>query len=168
MRIKSAETIIFVIVALASGTIAAAEALIGFPILAVAAGEGRQEEEEKFIAQMSGVEELPPLNDTSAIGIAQFKAGQDNIMYTVNVIDIENVTAAHIHSGQVGENGPVVVTLFKEDSPTTAAATTTTTTAMNGILSEGNITSINLEGPMTGKLLSNLTSAMRNEQTYVN
>jgi|SRR5215212_3366925 len=169
MRIKSAETIIFVIVALASGTIAAAEALIGFPILAVAAGEGRQEEEEKFIAQMSGVEELPPLNDTSAIGIAQFKAGQDNIMYTVNVTDIENVTAAHIHSGQVGENGPVVVTLFKEDSPTTATTTTTTTTtAMNGILSEGNITSINLEGPMTGKLLSNLTSAMRNEQTYVN
>src|SRR5215212_4074943 len=167
MRIKSAETIIFVIVALASGTIAAAEALIGFPILAVAAGEGRQEEEEKFIAQMSGVEELPPLNDTSAIGIAQFKAGQDNIMYTVNVTDIENVTAAHIHSGQVGENGPVVTTLFKEDSPTTAA-TTTITTAMNGVLSKGNITSINLEGPMTGKLLSNLTSAMRNEQTYVN
>src|SRR5215212_6626150 len=160
MRIKSAETIIFVIVALASGTIAAAEALIGFPILAVAAGEGRQEEEEKFIAQMSGVEELPPLNDTSAIGIAQFKAGQDNIMYTVNVTDIENVTAAHIHSGQVGENGPVVVTLFKEDSPTTAMTT--------GVLSEGNITATNLEGPMAGQLLSNLTSAMRNEQTYVN
>jgi hypothetical protein len=36
-------------------------------------------------------------------------------MYIVNVTDIENVTAVHIHSGQVGENGPVVVTLFKED-----------------------------------------------------
>src|SRR5215213_4348153 len=143
MKIESAEKIIFVIIALASATIAAAEALIGFPILAVAAGEegqDQQQEEEKFIAQMSGVEELPPLNDTSAIGIAQFKAGQDNIMYTVNVTDIENVTAAHIHSGQVGENGPVVTTLFKEDSPTTAATTT--------ILSEGNITATNLEGPM--------------------
>jgi len=114
---------------------------------------------------MSGVEELPPLNDTSAIGIAQFKAGQDNIIYTVNVTDIENVTAAHIHSGKVGENGPVVTTLFKENSPTTAAATTTVVT---GVLSEGNVTSINLEGPMAGKLLSNITSAMRNEQTYVN
>src|SRR5215212_8360495 len=110
MKIESAEKIIFVIIALASATIAAAEALIGFPILAVAAEEGQdqQQEEEKFIAQMSGVEELPPLNDTSAIGIAQFKAGQDNIMYTVNVTDIENVTAAHIHSGQVGENGSVI------------------------------------------------------------
>src|SRR5215210_600152 len=84
-------------------------------------------------------------------------------MYTLNVTDIENVTAAHIHSGQVGENGPVVVTLFKEDSPITATA------VMTGVfLSEGNITSINLEGPMAGKSLTNLTSTMRNEQTYVN
>jgi hypothetical protein len=81
-------------------------------------------------------------------------------MYTVNVTDIENVTAAHIHNGQVGENGPIVVTLFKEDTPTVAMTT--------GVLSEGNITATNLEGPMAGKLLSNLTSAMRNEQTYVN
>jgi hypothetical protein len=36
------------------------------------------------------------------------------------------------------------------------------------LLSEGNITATNLEGPMAGKILSNLTSAMRNEQTYVN
>lgn len=37
-----------------------------------------------------------------------------------------------------------------------------------GVLSEGNITATNLEGPMAGQLLSNLTSAMQNEQTYVN
>ena len=30
---------------------------------------------------------------------------------------MEKVTAAHIHQGKVGENGPVVVTLFKTDSP---------------------------------------------------
>jgi CHRD domain len=83
-------------------------------------------------------------------------------MYTINVTDIENVTAAHIHSGQVGENGPVVVTLFKEDSPTPIMMTGEV------LLSEGNITATNLEGPMAGKILSDLTSAMRNEQTYVN
>jgi hypothetical protein len=44
MKIESAEKMIFVIiVVLASATIAAAEALIGFPILAVAAGEGQQQ-----------------------------------------------------------------------------------------------------------------------------
>ena len=84
-------------------------------------------------------------------------------MYTVNVTDIENVTAAHIHSGQVGENGPVVVTLFRgEDAPTTTAAA-----MMIGevLLSEGNITATNLAGPMAGKSLSNLTSAMSNGLT---
>ena len=86
-------------------------AIIGFPTLAFV-GEQQQ---ERFIAELTGVEQIPPVNHTSAIGVAEFKLGQDNIMYIVNVTDIENVTAVHIHSGQVGENGPVVVTLFKED-----------------------------------------------------
>ncbi len=158
MKIKSTVTVtIFVIVIVALATITVG-ATIDFPTSAFA-GE-QQEEEERFITELTGFEEVPPVNNTSAIGVAEFKLGQDNIMYIVNVTDIENVTAAHIHSGQVGENGPIVVTLFKEDTPTTAMTT--------GVLSEGNITATNLEGPMAGQLLSNLTSAMQNEQTYVN
>ena len=158
MKIKSTVTVmIFVIVIVALTTIIAV-ATIGFPTLAFA---GEEQQEQRFITELTGFEEVPPVNDTSAIGVAEFKLGQDNIMYTVNVTDIENVTAAHIHRGQVGENGPIVITLFKEDTPTTAAMTT-------GVLSEGNITATNLEGPMAGQPLSNLTSAMQNEQTYVN
>ena len=145
---------VIVIVALAIITVGAT---IDFPTSAFA---GEQQEEERFITELTGFEEVPPVNNTSAIGVAEFKLGQDNIMYIVNVTDIENVTAAHIHSGQVGENGPIVITLFKEDTPTTTMTT--------GVLSEGNITATNLEGPMAGKLLSNLTSAMSNDQTYVN
>ena len=157
MKIKSTVTVtIFVIVIVALATITVG-ATIDFPTSAFA---GEQQEEERFITELTGFEEVPPVNNTSAIGVAEFKLGQDNIMYIVNVTDIENVTAAHIHSGQVGENGPIVVTLFKEDTPTTAMTT--------GVLSEGNITATNLEGPMAGQLLSNLTSAMQNEQTYVN
>ena len=157
MKIKSTVTVtIFVIVIVALATITVG-ATIDFPTSAFA---GEQQEEERFITELTGFEEVPPVNNTSAIGVAEFKLGQDNIMYIVNVTDIENVTAAHIHSGQVGENGPIVITLFKEDTPTTAMTT--------GVLSEGNITATNLEGPMAGKLLSNLTSAMSNDQTYVN
>jgi hypothetical protein len=157
MKIKSTVTVmIFVIVIVALATIIA-RATIGFPTSAFA---GEEEQEQRFITELTGFEEVPPVNDTSAIGVAEFKLGQDNIMYTVNVTDIENVTAAHIHRGQVGENGPIVITLFKKDTPTTAMTT--------GVLSEGNITATNLEGPMAGQLLSNLTSAMQNEQTYVN
>lgn len=157
MKIKSTVTVmIFVIVIVALATIIAI-ATIGFPTSAFA---GEEEQEQRFITELTGFEEVPPVNDTSAIGVAEFKLGQDNIMYTINVTDIENVTAAHIHRGQVGENGPIVITLFKKDTPTTAMTT--------GVLSEGNITATNLEGPMAGQLLSNLTSAMQNEQTYVN
>ena len=157
MKIKSTVTVtIFVIVIVALATITVG-ATIDFPTSAFA---GEQQEEERFITELTGFEEVPPVNNTSAIGVAEFKLGQDNIMYIVNVTDIENVTAAHIHSGQVGENGPIVITLFEEDTPTAAMTT--------GVLSEGNITATNLEGPMAGQLLSNLTSAMQNEQTYVN
>lgn len=159
MKIKSTVTVmIFVIVIVALATIIAG-ATIGFPTSAFAGEE--EEQQERFIAELTGVEEVLRTVDTSAIGVAEFRLGQDNsIMYRINVTDIENVTAAHIHRGQVGENGPVIVTLFKEDIPTTAMTTR--------VLSEGNITAANLEGPMAGQLLSNLTSAMQNEQTYVN
>ena len=157
MKIKSTVTVmIFVIVIVVLVTITV-EVTIDFPTSAFA---GEEQQQERFIIELTGFEEVPPVNDTSAIGRAEFKLGQDNIMYTVNVTDIENVTAAHIHRGQVGENGPIVITLFKSETPTTAMTT--------GVLSEGNITATNLEGPMAGQLLSNLTSAMQNEQTYVN
>lgn len=158
MKIKSTVTVTIFVIVIVALAIITVGATIDFPTSAFA-GE-QQEEEERFITELTGFEEVPPVNNTSAIGVAEFKLGQDNIMYIVNVTDIENVTAAHIHSGQVGENGPIVITLFKEDTPTTAMTT--------GVLSEGNITATNLEGPMAGKLLSNLTSAMSNDQTYVN
>jgi hypothetical protein len=156
MKLKSTVTVmIFVIVIVALATITVGPT-IDLPTSAFA-GEQQQ---KRFITELTGFEEVPPVNNTSAIGVAEFKLGQDNIMYTVNVTDIENVTAAHIHRGQVGENGPIVITLFKSETPTTAMTTE--------VLSEGNITATNLEGPMAGQLLSNLTSAMQNEQTYVN
>ena len=149
---------VIAVIALTSITV---ETTIGFTTSAFAGGGEQQQ--ERFIAELTGLEQVPPVNDTAAIGVAEFKVGQDSIMYRINVTDIENVTATHIHSGQVGENGPVVVTLFQEDTPTTTAAATT-----GVLLSEGNITATNLEGPMAGKPLSTLTSAMQNEQTYVN
>jgi hypothetical protein len=82
--------------------------------------------------------------------------GTDSVMYNVNVTNIEGVTVGHIHSGQRGENGPIVVTLFKYDSP------------MNEVSESGSITADKLEGPMAGKQLSDLATAMGNGSTYVN
>jgi CHRD domain len=50
----------------------------------------------------------------------------------------------------------VVVTLFKNDSPT------------NEVSETGSITPDKLEGPMAGKQLTDLATAMSNGETYVN
>ena len=70
MKIKSTVTVmIFVIVIVALATIIAG-ATIGFPTSAFA---GEEQQEQRFITELTGFEEVPPVNDTSAIGIAEFK-----------------------------------------------------------------------------------------------
>ncbi|MGZ5501718.1 MAG: CHRD domain-containing protein [Nitrososphaeraceae archaeon] len=112
---------------------------------------------EKFNAKLSGQEEVPPVQ-TTASGMAWFKPMQDKVWFKVNVTDMQGVTQAHIHYGKVGENGPVVVTLYKSDTPQ----------PINGKLAYGNITANLLEGPMKGKQLSDLATTMSNGSTYVN
>jgi hypothetical protein len=113
-------------------------------------------QEQKFMTQLSSQEEAPP-TDSQATGSAEFTPmGTDSVMYNVNATNIEGVTAGHIHSGQQGENGPIVVTLFNYDSP------------MNQVSESGSITADKLEGPMAGKQLSDLATAMSNGSTYVN
>ena len=113
-----------------------------------------------FNVQLAGSEEVPPV-DTRATGSAELKAPHfDNMYYSVNVSNTDKVTAAHIHSGKTGENGPIVVTLFKTESPSSEV--------MNGILTSGNITNADLEGPMAGKTLIDLNKAMELGETYVN
>ena len=113
-----------------------------------------------FNVELSGNEEVPPVQ-TDATGSAEFTAPHfDNIGYSVEVSNIDKVTAAHIHSGKIGENGPIVVTLFKAETPSTEP--------INGNLASGNITNANLEGPMAGKTVIDLTKSMELGETYVN
>ncbi len=112
-----------------------------------------------FDGKLTGKDEVPS-KDTKATGIAGFNViGNNSLSYTVNVTGIQKVTAAHIHQGKAGENGPVVVTLFKTTSPSAMT---------NGTLSKGNITSTNLEGPLAGKQISDLISLIMNGNAYVN
>ncbi len=112
---------------------------------------------KKFNAKLSGQEEVPPVQ-TTAYGMAWFKPMQDKVWFKLNVTDMQGVTQAHIHTGKQGENGPPVVTLYKSDTPQ----------PINGKLAYGNITANLLEGPMKGKQISDLATAMSNGGTYVN
>lgn len=119
-----------------------------------------QLDQQTFTTQMSGSEEVPPV-DSLGSGTSEFNLSSDgsSIGYKLNVTGISGITAAHIHSGNVGENGPVIVTLFNSDTPTDE---------INGLLSEGTISASDLEGPLEGKEISDLVSEMSNGVTYVN
>jgi hypothetical protein len=110
---------------------------------------------EKYSAQLSGQEEVPPV-DTQATGMAEFNPMGENVEYMINATGIEGVTAGHIHSGEKGANGPIVVTLFTFDTP------------QNMVNENGTITADMLEGPMQGKTISDLAAAMKNGSTYAN
>jgi hypothetical protein len=112
-----------------------------------------------FDAKLTGKNEVPP-KDTQATGTVTFNViGTDSITYTVHVKDMQMVTAAHIHQGKAGENGPVLVTLF--NTPTPSAMT-------NGVLAKGTITATNLEGPLAGKQITDLIGMIQSGGTYAN
>jgi CHRD domain len=138
----------------------AAIGLLSVLSLAVASNTAvnAQGSEQKFTAKLTAKEEVPP-NDSPATGMAWVKPLEREVGFEVNVTDIDKATAAHIHLGEKGQNGPIAVTLFKSDTPTEMK---------NGTLGEGNLTATNFEGPMKGKGLNDLVTAMQNGSTYVN
>ena len=109
----------------------------------------------RIVMNLSGSEEVPPVQ-TKATGVAEFTPGEDSVAYSINATNIQGATAGHIHLGKEGENGPVVVTLFKYDSP------------MNEVSESGTFTADDLEGPLAGKQLSDLAIAGANGTLYVN
>ena len=67
------------------------------------------------------------------------------------------MTAAHIHLGAAGSNGPVIVFLYGPN----AAGT-------NAITQSGTITAADFIGPMAGKTWADFTAALNSGQLYVN
>ena len=114
-----------------------------------------------FIAHLSGDGEVPP-RDTRAHGVAKFQLSYDgsSLSYHLNVANIHNVVAAHIHVGAPNVNGPVVAFLAGEFPPGGGRS--------NGVLARGTITAANLRGPLAGQPLSALIEQMRAGNTYVN
>src|ERR1051325_4273197 len=128
--------------------------IITSPLILQAAA---QASEQKFNAKLSGKEEVPP-NGSSSTGFGWVKITDDKIRYEVNVTDMDKINAAHIHLAEAGKNGPVVLTLFKGGP----------TEQVNGTVAEANVTASNLEGPLKGKDVTDLATAIKNGTTYVN
>lgn len=116
--------------------------------------------DNRFSAPLTGMEEVPPVA-TNSTGISIFELINNNTLnYKLNVTNMDNIKAAHIHLGNFSQNGDVVATLFNSSK--------TPTDMINGTLVEGKITAANLQGPLKEKTISDLVQLMNTTQTYVN
>ena len=115
-------------------------------------------DDNKFSTPLTGMEEVPPVN-TNSTGIALFELVKNNINFKVNVTNLDNINAAHIHLGEFGQNGDVIFTLFKPATPIDV---------LNGTLVEGKVTAVDLQGPLKGKNVNDLFQLINNTKTYVN
>jgi hypothetical protein len=69
-----------------------------------------------FVATLTGANEVPAA-DPDGSGVAQISINDatNQVCTDLEVRDISQVTAAHIHRGAAGVNGPVVITLDAPD-----------------------------------------------------
>ena len=139
---------------------------IVFVLGMIAVGAAVAAVDRNWSTHANGATEVP-VRDTNAQGQAKLKLSKDGTQLDYKLIasNIENVTQAHIHMAPAGENGTIVVWLYPSTSPPSALPGAGRT---NGVLAEGTIVAANLTGPLAGRPLSELVSAINAGNAYVN
>jgi hypothetical protein len=134
--------------------------LVGMLALALLALTPSARAGDNFVATLSGDQEVPA-RDTQAVGVATFKLRHDGtaLQFKVNVANLDNAVAAHIHCGAVGVNGPVGVTLF---------AAAPAGGAVNGTLAGATITAPDPGNGCGWADLAAVLAAIGSGATYVN
>src|SRR5688572_4067484 len=120
-----------------------------------------------FIAHLNGGNEVP-VRDALGQGEAVFSLNKEGtaLHYKLNVANAKDITQAHIHCGDDGVNGPIVVFLF---------GFVAEGVNQNGVLAEGTINAANIiprdssATCMTGiTTFETLLERMRSGGAYVN
>ncbi len=114
---------------------------------------------EDFTTNLSGNEEVPPV-DTDAEGEARLEVSgnEEEIRFHVEAEGLEDVVGGHLHLAERGEVGPVVVSLFGEES------TNNGNLEVSGTIEENDLVSV-LEGRED---ISNLVDHLEEEEIYIN
>lgn len=131
--------------------------MLGVSSLAVA-------QNRNFRTHLTGSEEVDPIG-TRAQGQAVFQLSKDGegLRFRLMVANIEDILQAHIHFGEAGENGPIVLWLYPAGPPAVLIEG-----RFNGVLAQGTVTEANLVGPLEGQPLSALIELMELGMAYVN
>ena len=116
--------------------------------------------ERYYGAFLTGSQEVPAV-PTRAVGAAYFKLSQDStrLEYEVFVARLSTLRLSHLHLGAAGVNGPVVVDLYV-GRPSLINP--------RGRVLQGTITAANLVGPLRGRPLSALLTALDADNVYLN
>ena len=116
--------------------------------------------DDNFVAPLNGDNEVPA-RDTQAVGVATLKVRDDGaaLAFKINVANINNVVAAHIHCGAPGVNGPVGLTLFG-GAPGGGP--------VQGTVAEGTATAPDPGNACGWADLAAVIAAMQSGNTYVN
>jgi hypothetical protein len=128
-------------------------------VVALGVSPVRAEGAKGFKAVLSGAEVVPPAQ-TKAKGEATFelrKYGKE-LYYTIKASDIEGITAAHIHKGKKGENGP----------PLALLKVTKNAAKMNEVVAKGEVDKKDLMTSLSGKSVADLLKEIETGDTYVN
>ena len=140
------------------------------PLFSSAANANPNSDGGNFGTPLSAAEEVMPagvVNTSLARGSAifQLNAAGDMLTYKLIVANIDNVFMAHIHRAAPGVNGPIVVWLYPSTAPTPGPFGQG---RIDGVIAEGTITAANLVGPLAGHPFSDLLTALRSGNAYVN
>lgn len=107
---------------------------------------------ERFRAQLNGQNERPTPRVTPATGTADFTlVGNDTLRWSVQLTNITNVTASHIHLGGPEQAGGIILGLGASN------------TLITGFTRRSTFTS-----QMQGVSFDSLLTLMRNGNSYVN
>jgi hypothetical protein len=127
--------------------------------VSVSADPAAQEEPNNFTAQLDGNQEVPP-RETAATGEATFQLRDEtHLDFTLNLLNVKNFVAAHIHCAPAGENGTVGVTLYGPVPPSGES---------EDVLIQETITAPDAENGCEWADLAAMVEAMRSSNAYVN
>jgi len=126
-------------------------------------------------ATLTGSEEIPPV-DTQGTGIAAFQADKNTMKFQISVLNTGKVIGIHIHNGKIGENGYIIVSLYKPKNVSThinknfanLKHDVSNIQKSSTFSLSGNFHDSDIMGPMKGKTIKDLITTIENGEAYVN
>lgn len=139
----------------------------GYPFVKISFTEAPAITERlQFLSVLTGGQEVPAVN-TRANGTSRIRLRNEGteIRYTIDIrrLNPRQITMAHFHLGNQGENGPVVAALFNDENRSQRIRRRGRITRISGVLTQAD-----LVGPLADLPLDALSERLNEGGVYIN